>query len=248
MRNLVSVICFVGLILWSSCDKEGTIVTRNYSRQAVGQSANDLLSDAKFEQLIVEIQYMVGQRPTQQAVDNLLSFLNNRLRKPTGISVTYSSVPAQAKPIYTLDDIVAIEEENRTQYNDGRTIAAYFLFVDGDFSPGGGSTLGVAYRNTSMCIFEKNITDNTGGLLQPSQQVLETTVMDHEFGHILGLVDLGTEMQTPHLDAANGKHCDVENCLMYHAAETTDIIGNLSGSAPVLDAQCIADLQANGGK
>ncbi|MFT5970928.1 MAG: hypothetical protein ACI8ZO_001445 [Flavobacteriales bacterium] len=247
MKRIALLLLAIGLV-FVACDKDGTIVSRNYAKQNTGESANDLLSDAKFDQLIVEIQFMVGQRPTTEGMDDFKDFLNARLRKSSGISFVYNSIPAQGKSVYTIDEIRAIENEERTQYNDGSTIAAYFLFVDGDFSRGGGSTLGVAYRNTSMCIFEKNITDNTGGVLQPPTNVLETTVLSHEFAHIMGLVDLGSQMQANHLDAANGKHCDVESCLMYYSVETTDVIENLSGGVPVLDAQCLADLQANGGK
>ena len=72
----------------------------------------------------------------------------------------------------------------------------------------------------------------------------------HEFGHILGLTNLGSDLQSNHEDASHPKHCNVESCLMFWAAETGSGIGNMisNGSAPQLDAQCIADLQANGGK
>ena len=68
-------------------------------------------------------------------------------------------------------------------------------------------------------------------------------------GHILGLVDIGSPMQTNHKDAAHGNHCNNTNCLMYYASETTDVLGFLiTGNVPVLDANCRADLTANGGK
>ena len=74
--------------------------------------------------------------------------------------------------------------------------------------------------------------------------------MNHEFGHILGLVNNGTPVQSDHHDTANGAHCDVEDCLMYWQAETSGGLGDLVGmsSPPPLDPQCIDDLQANGGK
>ena len=61
---------------------------------------------------------------------------------------------------------------------------------------------------------------------------------------------MGTALQSAHEDPAHPKHCDVEDCLMYWAAETDSGLDNLMGnsSAPQLDSQCIADLQANGGK
>lgn len=60
----------------------------------------------------------------------------------------------------------------------------------------------------------------------------------------------GTEMQTDHLDEQNGSHCDNESCLMYYAMQRSDLIEQLFNdeSIPALDANCIADLQANGGK
>jgi hypothetical protein len=48
---------------------------------------------------------------------------------------------------------------------------------------------------------------------------------------------------------ANGNHCSNQDCLMYYAAETTDILGFLvTGNIPTLDANCISDIKANGGK
>ena len=109
--------------------------------------------------------------------------------------------------------------------------------------------LGVAYASTSMCIFEETIIDNTGGLGQASRADVEEGVLKHEFGHILGLVNLGTALQTQHEDGQHAKHCNVQDCLMYYAIETGDFFASLlGGGVPELDAQCIADLRANGGK
>lgn len=63
----------------------------------------------------------------------------------------------------------------------------------------------------------------------------------------LGLVNLGSTMQTNH--QANGSHCNNSSCLMHYASETSDIPGFLiTGSIPALDANCRADLAANGGQ
>ncbi len=73
-----------------------------------------------------------------------------------------------------------------------------------------------------------------------------TTLLEHEFGHLMGLVDQGSPMQVNHKDAANGAHCDKPDCLMYYNVEA-GFTGTLS-AVPSLDANCIADLKANGGK
>jgi hypothetical protein len=132
-------------------------------------------------------------------------------------------------------------------FTTGDQLGVYFLYTNGNFTDN--KVLGAAYRNTSMVIFGKTIHDNSGGLGQTSRTKLEGTVLDHEFGHIVGLVDLGSTMQTSHKDATHGNHCSNTNCLMYYASETTDILGFLlTGNIPPFDANCITDMHANGGK
>jgi hypothetical protein len=54
-------------------------------------------------------------------------------------------------------------------------------------------------------------------------------------------------MQKDHLDPDNGAHCINSHCLMYFDVEKSTIGGNIF-SIPTLDANCEADLKANGGK
>ena len=73
--------------------------------------------------------------------------------------------------------------------------------------------------------------------------------MNHEFVNILGLVNNGTTPQSTHQDTPHGAHCSDDTCLMYYQADTSDMISNLlGGKIPELDAACLADLKANGGK
>jgi len=212
---------------------------------------NDFLSADYFDKLIVEIRYIHGFEPTQKTQDNLLAFLNARLHKPAGISVVKGNIPSPGVASYSLDRIEDIESAHRTQYSRGRTLTAFIFFADAGYSGDGSSakTLGIAYGLTSMVIFEKTIHDYSGGLTQPSRTVLETTVAHHELGHILGLVNNGTPLQSSHQDVAHDRHCNNSNCLMHYVAETSDIVANLlGGNIPQLDAACIEDLRANGGK
>ena len=76
--------------------------------------------------------------------------------------------------------------------------------------------------------------------------------MQHEFGHILGLVNIqNDDIHTDHEDIAHNKHCKIEDCLMYFESNIRfQIITRFSGrkSISVLDPLCIEDLQAKGGK
>jgi hypothetical protein len=212
---------------------------------------NSFLSDKTYDKLNVEIQSMNGFEPTAETIATLKSFLQQRLNKSGGITISMSTAPTQGLASYSISDIKSIENAHRTAKTNGKTLTAYILFLDGDYSAneGNAKVLGVAYGNTSMAIFEKTIRSFSGGVTQPPVKTLESTVILHEVGHILGLVNNGTPMQVTHQDATHGRHCTDQNCLMYYAAETSDIIANIAGGTiPSLDSNCLNDLKANGGK
>lgn len=215
--------------------------------RTTGASAADLLSAESYDSLVVQVQYVEGHRPTDQGLAILHDFLSARVNKPRGISVQLEAIAVTSQATYTVEDVAALEQQHRTAFTEGSTLAIHFLFLDGEFSEDA-NVLGFAYYNTSMVIFQEKIENNTGGTLRPSQSTVEGAVLNHEIGHNLGLVANGSPMQDPHQDEENGKHCDNENCLMYFAVRTLDFIAGLTGDGPVLDQNCIDDLQANGGK
>ena len=222
-----------------------------YEEKELGYAANDLLSNSSFSALKVQVLYQPGMQPTTGGLDYLENFLNERLNKPGGISIILKSIPTENRNSYSVNQLIDLEEQHRDIYNEEDTLSICFLFVDAEYAGNNGNAkaLGIAYRSTSMTIFQETIKANSGGPLEPSQSTLESAVLGHEMGHILGLVNVGTDMVNDHQDEAHGAHCDVEDCLMYYAAETTASLGNLTGgNIPELDAQCIADLRASGGK
>lgn len=222
------------------------------NQQPTGTSAHDLLSDDIFTSLVVELGYVEGFKPTQSSIDNFVLFLESRIYKPNGITVETKAIPSPGNSPYSNQEIKAIEDANRTKYNNDNQIAVWAFFADGSSADDTSSNvvLGTAYRNTSFVIYEKTIHDLSNSAFEPNRTVLETTVITHEFGHILGLTNSGTTMVVNHEDTEHARHCHIESCLMYWATVSGSGLDNLLGasSAPQLDAQCIADLQANGGK
>lgn len=235
-------------------DDDGNMQTIDPSanRKSVGDSASDLLSGQSSDSLFLELFYVEGLKPTDNTIANFQAFLENRLNKPGGIQMTLKQIESPGQSIYSINDIRDLEDDIRTAYNSDNKIAVSGIFIDGEYSENteNGSVLGVAYRNTSFVIFEETVQSFSGQPLAPSTTVLETTVLNHEFGHLLGMVNAGTPMQTDHQDTANGRHCTDEDCLMYWTAETGEgLLSSISGGTiPTFDSQCLADLQANGGK
>lgn len=216
-----------------------------------GASANDLLSDSSFSEMIVEIDYMPGQAPSPRAIDSLKAFLETRLNKSAITILEPTQVSSGGQNTYSASDIREIEQRNRGVYSEENLLATYILITDGYYTQS--SVLGLAYNNTSTAYFGAAFADASAGFGGLSDYQVEAISFRHEFGHLFGLVNIegsGTEMQTDHQDEQNGHHCDNDNCLMYYAMEQSDIIQQMFNeeTIPALDNNCRADLQANGGK
>lgn len=220
------------------------------NKEPLGTSANDFLSDVAFTSMRVELAYVEGFKPTQTTINNLLQYFEDRLNKPDGVTIKETVVPATTDGTLDTDEYVAIENANRTVYNTGDELGVWIFFADQNSEKDEGNSviLGTAYRNTSCIIFEKTLREIDNRFASSSLSMIESVTTQHEFGHMFGLVDLGTPMQQDHLDEENDKHCTTEDCLMYFQTVTdiADMVG--LSSVPDYDEFCLADLQANGGK
>ncbi|NNC34736.1 MAG: hypothetical protein HKO09_07665 [Croceitalea sp.] len=240
-------------------DDTPVVVDKSANLLATGASANDLLSNTNFDKLLIEIAFVEDFRPTSEAMDNFENYLRERTFK-TNIDVEYKSLPPTGETELTLQQVAELESENRSAYNDGSTLAIYIFFADapaeGDDLSEGLVTLGAVYRNTSMVIYEKTVKTLAGRSLTITTADVETAVLNHEFGHLFGLVNLGTPSVNAHEDAEAQNHCNVDGCLMRAELEFGDGIMSMlekrasRGAAvvPDIDAECILDLQNSGGR
>lgn len=191
-------------------DKSGNLM-------ATGSSANDILSNDTFTRLRIEIAYVTGFRPTPRAIENFVNFVRLRTFKQD-IELIYTELPPTDEESLTLEEVAQLESENRTAYNEGDTLAIYIYFADApaddDDEEEGLVTLGAVYRNTSMIIHQATVWSLAAQSIFITITDVETATLEHEFGHLFGLVDLGTEPVNDHEDPEAANHCNVEGCLM----------------------------------
>ncbi|NER15255.1 membrane metalloprotease [Leptobacterium flavescens] len=259
MKKIVFLLSCLFVFLLAGCsgsddqaDTPNTSVDRTANLQPVGSSARDFLTQENFNSLVIDIVFVTGFRPSQTSINNLINFIDERTFKPGGIEVQFTEIPDTGDDEFTIQEIAAIEEEHRSLYNDGNQLAMFMFFADApsENSSGNSVVLGAAFRNTSIVIYQSSILQLSNNNLGVTIPTIETGVLNHEMAHLFGLVDLGTPLQSDHLDAENGNHCNVPNCLMEAQIDfATGAMTMMTGDeVPVLDALCIADLQANGGK
>ncbi len=281
------------LIILSACSKNSdndpqTVpIDKTANLQGTGDSANDILSNDNFDKLLIEIDYVQGFRPTDEAMANFVDFFLKLYTFKEDIQFVYDELPSPNEEELTLDEIAELESKNRTLYNTGSTLAIYIYFADApsedDEEDEGLVTLGAVYRNTSMIVHEATVRQLAGKSPFITNADVETATLNHEFGHLFGLVDLGTAQVNQHEDTEAVNHCNVDGCLMraelqfggpsgksqLTSSKNVSASGlkagcSLSGNSVLqmlqkqtskgaaaavpLDAECILDLQANGGR
>lgn len=261
---LYALLC-LGFALSCSKDSDDTSpepngnVDKRANLQATGSSANDILSNDNFDRILFEIAYVEGFRPAPGSISTFENFIRQRTFK-SNIEFTYKSLPSPGEETLTTDEVDDLEQENRTAYNDGTTLAIYIYFADapsdGDDDEEGLVTLGAVYRNTSMVIYESTIKDLAGQSIAIAVSDVESSTLHHEFAHLMGLVDLGTSQVNDHEDPDAQNHCVVDGCLMraelqFGGGAMKMMEKNAAKGAtvvPELDDECILDLRNNGGR
>lgn len=230
----------------------GSGIDKSANLRSLGESANELLSDERYTSINIEMLYVTGYEPSQRTIDNLKSFLAARTFKPDGVSISTRAVASSGKAPFSIEEIAEIEKQERLLYNAGDEIAVYIYIADGSNDEDSDTkvVLGSAFRNTSMVIYGKTIQNVAARVNAPDKSTVESTVVNHEFGHLFGLVDIGTPMLTDHEDDSSKGHCNVDECLMVanvsFASGIIDMIDN--NDIITFDDLCTQDLQANGGR
>lgn len=252
MKKILLLIIIGFITVNCSKSSDDTTVNSNYPiKRNVGYSANDILSSAKFSSLVIDLMYVNGYQPTDETLVNLKNFIEERTYK-TEVIIQPKPINISLKSEYTLEEIDDIEDDNRTLFTNGSQLAISAIFINGKSTKDtqDSKVLGAAYRNTSFVIFEETIRSNSDSPFEPNRVILESSVVLHEFCHLLGLVNRGTPMVTPHEDEENTSHCSVDQCLMFYKVENAYNVLNHTNSTelPELDSFCLADLKANGGR
>ncbi len=226
----------------------------------------DFVSDNDFVDLRVEVDAVEGKAGADGVYDRLQTQLD--VVKEAG---------ALEKDLVVFEDddtgVAALGEEDtvhtfaelrdaHTQLIDVEPEAGealmHLLWVDGAYEDDDGDSLvlGFAYGGDRIIMLQDNIQRAcTDALLPGVEEALcertTTTVLLHEMGHLFGLVNNGADMQRDHQDEEHGAHDDNENCIMFFAAETSqvsDLIGDRLGGGSnddfAFDDDCLDDLRA----
>lgn len=212
--------------------------------------ASDFASGERFTSLRIEIDYVDGVAPHPDATALLRTRAAERLDKPDGIQITSNSFSG-GRATWSISSIKDAQDQVRDHLPEGSELTLHVLYLDGVYGPNE-DVLGVQYERTAIAIFKERIQQSSAGVsLGFGAREVERSVLVHEFGHAIGLVNNGVPMvrQHEHDDPEKRGHSDNDASVMWPAIETTGIFAAFFETPPTnFDSDDIADLRAVGGK
>lgn len=201
-------------------------------RAGPGAFAREFIRGAPYAALRVEWDHAPGLPPSASDRAALDELQRRLLDKPGGVRSDPPEVLQGAtSQVYDLAAIRALEEAHRSRYKDEATgeAALYVLALGGHYSMDTAEekVLGLAYRASSLVLFAETIAAGCQGPGPLLCNLSRSTVLTHEVGHLLGLVNNGTPMLSPHQDTAHGAHDSNTECVMYYANNSGQVIDRL---------------------
>ncbi len=203
----------------------------------VGSEAHLLLNSFPDPTLVLEIAYQstVGP-PAASTVATLLDRVNETCQK-SRVVVDEHAFTSSA-PTFDLAGLLNLEREVRQHWPTWGTMSLFYLYLGAGYGPNP-DILGLAYRGSSIAVFEGTIQAVTPGVVGPGP--VTTTVMVHEFGHELALV--GIYGGAPNEDPNHPDHSIDPNDVMYWEVDTRALVGGITSNPPTqFDAADMADL------
>ena len=191
--------------------------------------ARIILGASPARRLVIEIAYVSGRRPSQQAVDHLTTILKRETVKSEGVVATFDAQLPGTRSSYSLNDLLALEQRYRRLHSNGEVATIWIAALNGDYA-GGSGTLGLAFTATAFALFEDQIQQAANVFV--SADSIERSVITHEMGHLLGLVNIGYRSHYDHEDPQHPHHSKYQTSVMYWAVEDTSIATILRGGPP----------------
>lgn len=218
------------------------------------QEPQTYISSDTHTRLVFELDAVDGVTPRAEALDYVVDRVGAVVDKPDGLEfVVDSTIESRGSDhIWTFEELQQLAKETLDLNVEEGTAKIHVLYLDGSYESDGGVTLGVAWKNKHLAMFSDAIDSSCDRPLVGDRlcRIAESSVLLHEVGHVLGLVNNGIDMVEDHQDDQHGAHDESEDCVMYWAYESAQIIDvlveRLAGDSPELDfdAQCKADLAA----
>ncbi len=182
-------------------------------------------------QMILEIDYEAGYKPETSSTDLLKQRIDEVCSFSKGITLEFTETDFDDVGTWSADDVREQGWEHKEDDpTNGKTLRWQLLFPAE--SNDDENVLGVAVDASTIAIFGESVDDAAGLFNRPSAEDVENSVIVHEAGHLLGLVNLVYTSPVDHEASDKPGHSNNEDSVMYWAIESVTVANFISGDLP----------------
>jgi hypothetical protein len=173
-----------------------------------------------------------GVSPDQGALGTLRDTVARYATARTQVGFAGGSTIGSSRTEWSAADITAAAAAHRDVASGRDVLAIQVLYLRGGFVADGELTdaIGVALNASVLAVFPERWRSGIG--LLGSAQAVERAVLVHEYGHLLGLIDLTFTSDRPREDPDHPGHSNDDRSVMFWAIESTAIGQVFSGTPP----------------
>lgn len=244
---------------FAGCTAQDDRVEPDYSRL----SSEAYASRVPYPNLVIEVDYAQGWQPDPWALESLRSTIRNVTDKDDVVILSPTPLPSErrfqdAEKDWEGEEIALHEEffdsgsPSSVVYGHGDTAYLHLMYLNGVYKGEGQGAMGLATART-IFIFPEYFRERPGVAVGAAREIIpddteariERSVLIHEMGHQMGLVNNGAPMVRPHDDG--GSHSANPRSVMHRGIEETPLPRSpaLENDYPYeFDEDDLADLRA----
>ncbi len=231
VRTCLGILCVLLAPILSGCIGTDSLSNLGTNRGIPGGLTLACLDDSVYTSMVVEVDYHPGYKPETSSTDLLQERLASVCDKPQGVEIQLTETTFTNEEIWTASDVRADGwDEKSHDPRDDSVLYWQVIFPAGVYEDS--SVLGVAVDASTVALFKDSIDDAENIFQRPSAEKIENSVLVHEFGHLLGLVNLVYTSPADHEDSEHPGHSNNEDSVMYWAIESASISNFFSNDLP----------------
>lgn len=219
-------------------------------------SPADYVSDRTYKTWVVEVDHSSGATPDQGLLDFVKGRLNGVVKKDSITFQMDETLATDAGKAWSDADVQALGAQHANLQTGGTQVVTHLLFLTGHSADDSGNSrvLGITFGHGLIAIFSDSVSASCQAALplfacDPTPYF--RSVLVHEFGHAIGLVNNGAPMQSPHEASTCNNHPDQhhstnQGSVMFCNVESSLAFGLFGSGGPPndFDDNDRADLRA----
>ncbi len=255
-RKKVLLFATISLFIFSTCRKDDTPPAEVPLVDLFYKNMRTLSLDVAYEPGAEPFLETISGAETWRFTERNIEILFSERPVELDVFVPYqladmTLIPNQNKNDFTANDIRNIATRHQKITGTEEDGALFVVFLNGSFrqqNTTSENVIGVHLNNSNIIAIFKPLV-MASGVSRTVREFVEQSVVIHEIGHAIGLVENGIPLTSSHHDEDNPAHCTNQDCVMFWQNEIsftmTSFVQNFRDGVETLifGQECVDDVR-----